>query len=263
MSLRVPKRLVAALVPLVLLLGVTARPAAAAEPHAAELHAYVGAGLRPPVDALIAAFEKRTGITVTAEYGGSGQLLARFHETRQGDLFIPGSTLYTDKLAEQGATGTVRVLVAHGPVLAVANAKADTIHSVADLAKPGVRVGLGDVKAMALGRTAEEILDKSGVGDAVRKNVTVRAATVKQLTLYLLDGDVDAAIIGASEVAQNPGKFTVVAIPSDWYQADVASVAVLKTSAAPQEAERFAAFLASEEGLAVFQRFGFPPAGKR
>ncbi|MBB3267035.1 ABC-type molybdate transport system substrate-binding protein [Azospirillum sp. OGB3] len=59
---------------------------------AQDLHAYVGAGLRPPVDALIEEFRKETGITVTAEYGGSGQLLARFAETRTGDLFIPGTT---------------------------------------------------------------------------------------------------------------------------------------------------------------------------
>jgi len=234
--------------------------AAAASVLAQDLHAYVGAGLRPPVDALIEAFQKETGITVRAEYGGSGQLLARFKETGKGDLFIPGTTFYTDKLKEQDAVADLKVLVVHGPVLAVAPAKADAIRSFADLAKPGTRVGLGDPQAMALGRTAEEILDKSGLGDAIRKNVTVRAATVKQLTLYVLDSDVDAAIIGNAEAAQNLGKLAVLAIPPEWYQPEYAPVAVLKTSAAPEAAKRFAAFLASDAGLATFQRFGFPPA---
>ncbi len=226
------------------------------------LHAYVGAGLRPPVDALIAAFQADTGIAVHAEYGGSGQLLARLEETRTGDLFIPGTSFYTDKLKDKGAIADLRLLVVHGPVLAVTPAKADAIQSVADLAKPGVRLGLGDPQAMALGRTAEDILDKSGQGEAIRKNITVRAATVKQLALYLLDGNIDAAIIGAADVAQNPGKLAVRAIPADWYQAEYAPVAVLTTSAAPEAARRFAAYLASDAGLAVFQRFGFPPAPK-
>ncbi len=229
---------------------------------AQDLHAYVGAGLRPPVDALIEAFRKETGIAVTAEYGGSGQLLARFAETRTGDLFIPGTTFYTDKLKELDAVADLKVLVVHGPVLAVAPSKAEVIRGFADLAKPGVRVGLGDPQAMALGRTAEDILDKSGQGEAIRRNVTVRAATVKQLALYVLDGNVDAAIIGASEAAQNPGKLSVLAIPPDWYEAEYAPVAVLKTSAAPDAAKRFADFLASDAGLATFQRFGFPPAPK-
>lgn len=229
---------------------------------AQELYAYVGAGLRPPVDVLIDAFRKETGIVVRTEYGGSGQLLARYAETRKGDLFIPGTTFYTDKLREQDAVAELTVLVVHGPVLAVAPAKADTIRSIPDLAKPGVRLGLGDPQAMALGRTAEEILDRSGQGEAIRKNVTVRAATVKQLALYVLDGNVDAAIIGAADVAQTPGKLAVLAIPPSWYRAEYAPVAVLKTSAAPDAARRFAAFLASDAGLAVFQSFGFPPAPK-
>ncbi|SMH29831.1 molybdate ABC transporter substrate-binding protein [Azospirillum agricola] len=227
---------------------------------AAELHAYVGAGLRPPIDALIAAFEKDSGIAVRAEYGGSGQLLARFDETGTGDLFIPGTTFYTDKLKERGAVADLKVLVVHGPVLAVTPGKAGVIQSFADLAKPGLRLGLGDPRAMALGRTAEEILDKSGQGEAIRKNVTVRAATVKQLALYLLDSNVDAAIIGASEIAQNPGALAVRSIPSDWYQAEYAPVAVLTTSRAPDAARRFADYLASAAGLAVFERFGFPAA---
>lgn len=244
--------------PLALALVLLAATAAASA--AQELHAYVGAGLRPPVDALIEAFKEKTGIAIRAEYGGSGQLLARFEETGKGDLFIPGSTLYTDKLAAKGAVGTVIPLVLHGPVVAVAPGKADVIRSFADLAKPGVRVGLGDPQAMALGRTAEQILDKSGIGDAVRANTVVRAATVKQLALYVLDGNVDAAIIGAAELAQNPGKMTAIAIPTGWYEAEFAPVAVLKTAARPEEAHRFAEFLASADGLAVFQRYGFPPA---
>lgn len=245
---------------LVLALGLLVPPASSALAEA--LHAYVGAGLRPPVDALIAAFQADTGIAVQAEYGGSGQLLARFEETKTGDLFIPGTTFYTDKLAERGAVADLKILVVHGPVLAVTPAKADEIRSVADLAKPGVRLGLGDAQAMALGRTADDILAKSGQGEAIARNVTVRAATVKQLALYLLDGNVDAVIIGAADVAQNPGRFAVRAIPADWYQAEYAPVAVLATSAAPEAARRFAAYLASDAGLAVFERFGFPPAPK-
>ncbi len=225
-----------------------------------ELYAYVGAGLRPPVDALIEAYRQKTGVVVKTEYGGSGQLLTRIEETGKGDLFIPGTTFYTDKLKEKGGVRAETILVLHGPVLAVANGKADQIQTFADLAKPGVRLGLGDPAAMALGRTADEILDHSGQGDVIRRNVTVRAATVKQLALYVVDGNVDAAIIGASEAAQMPGKFVVRPIPADWFQAEYAPVAVLSISAQPDAAAAFAAFLASDEGLATFARFGFPPA---
>lgn len=243
-----------------LMMAVALMAVAGAPAWGQELYAYVGAGLRPPVDALIAAYTQKTGVTVKTEYGGSGQLLTRIGETGKGDLFIPGSTVYTDKLKEKGGVREEKILVLHGPVLAVANEKADAIQSFADLAKPGVKLGLGDPAAMALGRTADEILARSGQGEAIARNVTVRAATVKQLALYVMDGNVDAAIIGASEAAQSPGKFVVRAIPTDWYQAEYAPVAVLSTTTQPDAASAFAAFLASDEGLAVFARYGFPPA---
>ena len=79
-------------------------------------------------------------------------------------------------------------MVLHTPVVAVNRSSADKVKEFSDLAKPGLRVGLGDPKAMALGRTAEDILKNSKLKDAILKNVVVRAATVKQLTLYVVKG---------------------------------------------------------------------------
>jgi molybdate transport system substrate-binding protein len=234
----------------------------AAPARAGELYAYVGAGLRPPVEALIAAFQTETGVSVRAEYGGSGQLLARWEESRRGDLFILGSAFFTDKPAASGEVEYLQILAVHGPVLAVHPGKADKIAGFADLAQPGVRVGLGDPQAMALGRTAEQILDRSGIGDAVRKNVVARAATVKQLTLYVSDGAVDAAIIGAADAAQNPGGLKFIPLPTAWFDAEYVPAAVLKTATDPASARRFVDFLASEKGLQTFERFGFPRAPK-
>jgi molybdate transport system substrate-binding protein len=232
----------------------------AAAADAATLHAYVGAGLRPPVDELIATFAAETGNAVEAEYGGSGPLAARVEETGKGDIFLPGSTAFTEPLEKKGLIGGTRVLVLHGPVIAVHASKAEAIRTLADLGKPGIKVGIGDPQAMALGRTAEQILDRIPEGPAIRANVVVRAATVKQLATYVLDGNVDAAIVGAADAAQNPGKFTLVTIPPDLYQAERVPVAVIKASANPKEAEQFAAFLATDKALAVFARYGFPPA---
>lgn len=243
------------------LIASTVAPAAAGELHAPrELHAYVGAGLRQPVTAIAEAFEKETGTKVRLEFGGSGQILARFEAAGAGDLFIPGSTFYTARLEKEGLVASQRIAVRHGPVLAVTRAKADEIRTFEDLAKPGVRFGIGDPEAMALGRTAETILDNSGLGEQIRANITVRAATVKQLALYVFDGNVDAAIISASGAAMNRDKISVIAIPQDWYTAEQVPVVVLTTSEDREAAEAFAARLSSPEGLAVWTRFGFQPA---
>ena len=237
------------------LVAVFATPVAAAD-----LHAYVGAGLRQPVTAIADAFEKETGNKVELEFGGSGQLLARFDEAGTGDIFIPGSLFYADKLEKQKQVLSRQVVVRHTPVLAVAKNKAGEIKSFADLARPGVRIGIGDPKAMALGRSAEDILKASGLQEKIEPNITVRAATIKQLELYLFDGNVDAAIVSASGVAMNMDKVSLIPIPDDWYEAELVPVVVLATTKDRKVSEAFVRRLSSPEGLETWKRFGFQPA---
>lgn len=87
----------------------------------------------------------------------------------------------------------------------------------------------------------------------------VRAATVKQLAMYLIRGDVDAAIIGRSDVVQNSDKLTLIEISKAWYQPEIVAVGVLKTTVHAGLAKRFADLLASPEGIATFVADGFLP----
>lgn len=229
----------------------------AAGARSEEVMVYAGAGLRPAIDKLAAQFEAKTGSTVAIDYGGSGQLLTHFAARKAGDVFIPGSMVYFEKLGAD--VGPVKTVVAHVPVVGVAAAKAGEIKSFEDLARPGVKVGLGDPKAMALGRTAEAILKASPIGEKILANTVVRAATVKQLALYVEQGDVDAAIVGRSDAVRSNGKIVMVPIPADLYKAEIVGVGVLSTSTHPELAQAFADLVASKEGVAVFETMGFLP----
>ncbi|SDF06974.1 molybdate ABC transporter substrate-binding protein [Rhodospira trueperi] len=244
-------RVLAAVAPLLLIAAVPA--------HAAEILVYAGAGLRPAIDTLADRFEAETGTTVIREYAGSGQLVTRFSASRRGDVLVPGSLVFFDALLDAGDVDTPRPIVAHTPVVGVAKAKAGEVTTFADLAKPGLRVGLGDPKAMALGRTAETILDASGMGGAIRANTVLRAGTVKQLALYVIQGDVDAAIIGRTDAVLNPDTIVMRAIPADWYTPEIVAAGVLSTSEDPELAGQFADFLASSDGIAAFEALGFLP----
>ncbi len=226
---------------------------------AAELLVYAGAGLRPVIDKLAKLYEQQSGNRVLLEYGGSGQILTRYLASQRGDLFIPGSALYVDKLKAQDKVLESTDLVTHTPVLGISRSSQASIEQFSDLARPGVRVGLGDPKAMALGRTAEQILDASGIGDEIRANTRVRAGTVKQLALYLLRGEVDAAIIGRTDAVLNADKVRMLEIPAQWYTPEIVPVALLSTATAPEQARAFATLLASEVGLAAFTDAGFLP----
>ena len=117
--------------------------------QAADLYLYAGAGLKDPVEKIVQQFEKNTGNKVTVEYGGSGQILARYYQVKTGDLFLSGSADYVEKLQQADQVKAVTPIVLHIPVMAVRKDKSENIHSFKDLAESHLRLGIGDAKAMA------------------------------------------------------------------------------------------------------------------
>ena len=227
--------------------------------HSADLLLFAGAGLRQPTDQLIEAFQKETGHTVHVTYAGSGQLMASILASGQGDLFMPGSLFHMEKLEKMGRIDSLKKVVAHTAVLGVNIHKTDLIRSFDDLARPGVRLALGDPDAMALGRTALTILSHSPLKDAILKNVVVYGATVKQLAMYVSQGEVDASIIGRADAFQFRDSIQMIPIPPDYFQPETIAIAVLKDSRHQEAASQFCDFIASKQGIAVFEHFGFLP----
>lgn len=240
---------------LVLLICLGLATAAAAEP----LLLYSGAGLRQPVEKLVGLFQAETGIQVRVDFAGSGQLMTRYLASGRGDVFLPGSHFYVNKLKDKGEILWSRKVVLHVPVIGFPLTGRVKIASFDDLTKSGVKVGLGDPKAMALGRTAEDILAASGKGEAVLKNTVVRAATVKQLVLYLLKNDVDAAIVARADVVQKKDKLGMIEIDPSWYKPEIVTAGVLKATKQVEAARKLAEFLSSPQGVGVFAEYGFLP----
>jgi molybdate transport system substrate-binding protein len=234
------------------------------ELSASEIHFFAGAGLRQPVDRLVEEFEERTGHRVVVDYGGSGRLLAKILASGQGDVFMPGSLFYLENLRALGKVQSLRPVVAHTPVIAVSRGKADQVNRFEDLAKPGVRVALGDPKAMAFGKTAMEILERSGeLKKKIIANVVVYGATVKQLALYVAQGNVDASIVGRADAFQFRDRVIMVSIPAPYFESETIASAVLSTAEDPDAATSLMDFLASPEAVLVFGSFGFLPLNER
>ncbi|MFO7984719.1 MAG: molybdate ABC transporter substrate-binding protein [Desulfatiglandaceae bacterium] len=230
-----------------------------AKGFSADLLLFAGAGLRQPTDQLIRTFQEKTGHTVRVTYAGSGQLMSSILASGQGDLFMPGALFYIEKLENMGRIHSLKKVVAHTAVIGVNIHKENLVRTFDDLARPGLRLALGDPKAMALGRTALTILSHSPLKDAILKNVVVYGATVKQLAIYASQGDVDAAIIGRADAFQFRDRMKMIPIPQEYFQPETIAIAVLKNSKNAEAASRLRDFMASKQGIDVFEHFGFLP----
>ena len=227
------------------------------EAGADELFLYVGAGLRKPTDKIISQFEQETGHKVIVDYGGSGNQMARYQTVLRGDLFMPGSYFYIDKLKEKGLVLSDSQVVLHTPVIAVNKKGNHAIKTLEDMAAPGIKLAMGDPKAMALGRTSMDIIKHAGLEKQFLDNVSVYGATVNQLTLYVVERAVDAAIVARANAFMHQDALDMFDIPTTYYTPEIIGIAVLKTAKDTALAEQFKTFVSGPQGTACLTTFGF------
>ena len=218
---------------------------------------YSGAGMLKPMDEIGTLFEQKYGVTVNYNYGGSNTLLSQIELTQQGDVYMPGATMYIEKAKEKGFVDYEQLVAYHIPVIAVPEGNPANITSLNDLAKPGVKVVLGDAKAAACGKIANKILEKNGIFDAVDANVIARTATVNELVVSTCMGTADASIIWKASLVRTEEETDIIEIPKEQNIIKVIPIGTLTFSENKDMAKQFVDFVASDKGREVFEKHGF------
>lgn len=211
--------------------GTTADTPAASDAAKPELLVYCGAGMREPMDEIAMTFTNETGIPINFIYGGSNTILTQMELSGVGDAYMPGATAYFDAAREKGLVGNESLVVYHVPVVAVPKGNPAGITCLEDMAKPGVRVVLGDNPATAIGKLTDKILEKNNLLEDVEKNVVSRCGTVNELLVYISMGQADVGIIW--EDLYVPEKMDLIYIPNTNNLVKVVPIGVL-TASEPQ-----------------------------
>ncbi len=232
----------------------TAPPAA--ENGTESLLVYAGAGLKAPMQEIGQAFTQKYGTEVRYTFAGSGVLISQMNLTRRGDVFVPGSTVEYAAAEAQGLVDGSRLVAYHVPVIAVQKGNPRNITALHDLAQPNLKVALGDVNATAIGKSGARMFRRLGITDAVEKNVVTRTPTINELTVYMTLGMADAAVLTLDQV--DPAKLDAVPIPVSENEVLIVPAGTTTFTANPGGADAFAAFVASDEGKAIFAKHGFP-----
>ena len=234
---------------------------------AAELTILSGAGLIKPMEELVQLFEKKEGVKTRVHYGSSGEIFAMVASKRPCDILIPGAEKYTQDALKNGwvIKDTIHKLVLHIPVIAVPKGNPAEIQGLFDLANPGVKVAIGDPKAPAIGRVTKKILTQNDLWEQVQPNIRIYAPTVNQLLIYVALKQVDAAIIweDLTSWAEGRDKIEVVQISKKENQIMTIPTAVCTNAPNKEMALKFNNYIASKQGLAIWEKWGFSScAGK-
>lgn len=227
------------------------------------LRVFCAAGIRLPFEELSAEYERRYGVEVVAQYGGSGTLLANLLVVEKGDLYIAGDDSFVERARQEGVVVESLRLASMRVVIGVRRGNPHGIESLQDLARGAaqgrLRVGMANAEAAAVGRIAQRHLARAGLWENFERDLKVVKPTVGELAGDLELGTLDAALIWDATAAQYAG-IEAVHVPALDADPREVTVGVLTASERPTAALRLARFLASRDvGAPVFEAHGYTP----
>jgi len=217
---------------------------------------FAGAGLKAPLDEIGPAFAQKYGIAVQYNYGGAGTLVSQMNLTRKGDVFMPGSTTEFKTAKDQGLVDASQLVAYHVPVIAVQKGNPKNIKTLKDFAQPGLKIALGDANATAIGKAGAKMFKNFNITAAVEKNVVTRTPTINELTIIMNTGQADAALLTLDQI--DPAKVDAITIPVGDNAVLITPIGATTYSKNTDAANKFVAYVASDEGKAFFAKHGFP-----
>ncbi len=147
-------------------------------------------------DDLIGVFASTHHVKIVTDYAGSEVLLAKMRLVHKGDLYLPGDRYYVDQAVQAGMILSQTPVCYFVPMILVQKGNPKNVQSLRDLTRPGLKIGLGDPQACAIGRETRQLLDKNGIAwPDIEKNVAFQSLTVNELGLQIQAKALDAVIV--------------------------------------------------------------------
>jgi molybdate transport system substrate-binding protein len=237
---------------------------------AGSLTVFAAASLTRVFTQIAGAFERANpGVTVELNFAGSQILRTQIEEGAAADVFASANLFEMESLVASGQVepsgwtdfAANRLVVVVSPYAAV------PLGSLADLAKPGVKIVLA-AEEVPVGRYARQALvNLNGTfgpsfSGEVLGNVVSLEENVRQVLTKVSLGEADAGIVYATDAVTDPTLKTL-AIPDLANVVATYPIAVLGGADRPDLARAFVDFVVSEPGSALLGSAGFLPAGGR
>lgn len=224
------------------------------------LELFVGSASQPPTEEAVRLFEERTGAELDVHFGGSGAMLSQMKLAGRGDIYFPGSSDYMELAKREGDVETeTETRVAYLlPAINVPAGNPRAIRSLADLAGPGVRVGIARPDSVCVGLYAVEVLERTGLGERVRSNVVTHAESCAKTAQLVATGQVDAVLGWRVFHYWNPERIETVQLSPDQVpRIGYIPAAVSRYARDRELALAFLEFLTSSDGQAIYRRWHY------
>lgn len=268
------KKLIPMLLVAVLACGTTAGYALAEEP--VELVVFAAASMTETLTEIKAAYEaEHPDVTLVFNFDSSGTLKTQIEEGAACDVFISAGQKQMNQLdiaADASVNtsgldfvdGDTRINLLENKVTLVVpegNPKGiESFDALAKLLESGdVLLAMGN-SDVPVGQYTQKILAYYGLDEAelAKAGVLTYGTNVKEVTTQVAEASVNCGVIYCTD-AFSAGLTVVDSATAQMCGQVIYPAAVLKTSAHPEQAKEFLAYLTGESAGAVFESVGFSP----
>jgi molybdate transport system substrate-binding protein len=230
-----------------------------------------GGSMRGALERIKKEYEKTTSDVIVTTYGGSGELCAQIQETGRGDIYLCHDP-FMPWAEERGLIVDWDTVASLRVAIIVPKGNPKGVKGLEDLAKPGLRLGIGNQVYSTSGQITKHLFATLPYGKKVLANVRVETKGHQQRCNDVVMGTIDASIVWGAVAELYTDRLEIIPIPMDnvdaitsatYKKTDVRHVKVtagiIKGARDRPAVRRFQDYLTGD-GAKIFAEMGFGPA---
>jgi len=225
--------------------------------HAEELLVSAAASLTDALKEIGAKFEKESNTKVVFNFGASSMLARQIEEGAPADVFVSADEAQMNRLQNKIAPATRCDLLTNILVVIARKDSAQNLSQLSDLAKPEVtRIVIADPQGVPAGVYAKEVLTKAKLWEKIEPKVAP-TENVRATLAVVEAGNADAGFVYKTDAMISARVRIALEVPAEFAPKIVFPAAIVAGSRHQDQAQRFLAFLKTEEAGQIFRRLGF------
>ena len=237
------------------------------------VHIFSARACAAPLEKTAKLFEEQTNIHVeisvcsrhcaepvaeeaTGETGGDDFLL-EIADAGIHDLAISGAEYLLDDGEVRGIVqkGQRRTIAYRRSAIIVPAGNPKNIHSVEDIARPGIRVGVSVIDCLK--GLWEDISGRLGLMDKIRRNICYYANGCIAIVEAVATGEIDAAFGWTAFQHLEPERIETIELPQEQQVLRGTGVGMLSFAKETEAAKQFMDFLASPQSREFYKEYGW------
>ena len=205
------------------------------------------------------AFAKQSGIKPNFNFSSSGLLAKQIEQGAPFFLFAAANKSFVDQVVNAGKCDAATAqLYSRGRL--VMWAKSGAPAKITDLVDPKYqRIGIANPDHAPYGKAAKQALEKAGIYDQVKDRL-VLGENISATMTYAKEGSVDVAFVALSLAISTDAQL-YSPVDLDLHEPLEQTMVVCGKGPEADAARKLAAFIVSDEGRGIMERYGFSTTG--